>query len=330
MRRSIIISILSICVILLFIAGLLLGSADISINDVIKGLSGNADKSINYIVGQVRLPRTLTALISGMALAVSGLMMQTLFSNPLAGPFILGISSGASLFVAFITIIGGTVLGGLGLPTAAMVGALISAFIILSASTVIRNPFVLLIVGVMFSGFASSLVGILQYFADPGSLKTYVIWSLGDFGMVQTGQIPTFASITLLGITAAIFCIKPLNAYLLGESYVSSMGLSMRLSRVAILIISAVLAGTVTAYCGPIVFIGLAVPNIVRFMIKSANHLVMMPITIIAGGGVGLVCDIISRLPGAEMNLPINAISSLIGAPVVIAVLLRNRNAQYS
>jgi len=257
-------------------------------------------------------------------------MMQTLFSNPLAGPFILGISSGASLLVAIVTIVGGITLTGLGLPTAAMIGAILSAVLILGASTIIRNPFVLLIVGVMFSGFASALVGILQYFSDPENLKTFVIWSMGDFGMVQKSQLLPFVLISVIGIIASIFCIKPLNAYLLGETYVSSLGLNLRLSRMAILMISAVLAGTVTAYCGPIAFIGLAVPNLVRFLVKSANHLVMIPLTILAGGCIGLICDIIARLPGYEITLPVNAISALIGAPVVIAVLLRNRKSQFS
>jgi len=322
--RAIIILLIG-CNLLLLLLGLTLGSGNISVNDVLNNLwISKTDNSIAYVIQEVRLPRSIMALLAGSALACAGLLMQTLFSNPLAGPYILGVSSGASLGVALVTLSTISVFA-ISLPIAAFTGALASALIIVMASKWVKQSILLLIIGVMLASFVSAITGILSYFSTADDLKTFVIWSLGDFGKVNGTQLALCCSLLLTGIIATFLCIKPLNALLAGERYMKSNGYNMSKVRLILIVITAWLTGIVTAYCGPIAFIGLAVPNVVRFMVNSSNHRVMLPLVALLGGIIGLFCDIFARLPGYDFNLPINAVTALIGAPVVVLVLLKDR-----
>jgi iron complex transport system permease protein len=306
-----------------------MGSANIDFSDALSSLFSSESTKTSYIIQEIRLPRTIAALLGGASLAVSGLLMQTLFANVLAGPYILGISSGASLAVAIVMMAGGLV-GSFFIPFAAMLGSMAFALLILLAARWVRQKVYLLIIGVMLASFGSAFVGIIEYFGEANQLKSFVLWSMGDFGVLTADDLDVFLTLTLLCLASTFFLIVPLNAMLLGDEGLQRAGINPKNSRFAILIVAAVLTGVVTAYCGPIAFIGLAVPNIVRFVVKSPSHHILIPLVILCGACVGMFCDLLSRLPGQEITLPVNVISSLIGAPIVVLILLRRQSQSIS
>jgi iron complex transport system permease protein len=280
-----------------------------------------------------RLPKAITALVVGIALSLSGLQMQTVFRNPMAGPDVLGVSSGASLGVAIVILgvpagfISGNLqnIGNWVLVSSAWVGAGAVMLLIMFISSRIRNIMTILILGIMLASGISAIVSILQYFSNETMLKAYVIWTLGSLGNLTAGQLKILIYSVSAGILLSIVSVKMLNALLLGENYAASIGLKIKRSRILIFACTSILAGSVTAFCGPIGFIGIAVPHIARNIFKTSNHLILVPGSIIIGGIIMLVSDIISQLPGSENVLPINSVTSLIGIPVVIWVILRNK-----
>lgn len=283
-----------------------------------------------------RLPRAVTALLAGAALGVAGLEMQTLFRNPLAEPYILGVSSGASLGVAFVVLVTETfgwslafeqagIMGSSALIGAATIGALLVLIVVMSFARRVQNNTTLLIVGLMFGYVASSIVSVLMQFSAEYQMQRYIAWTFGTFGSVTWRQMSYFAIEIVAGLTLAWLLAKPLNAFLLGEDYARSLGVNVRRTRLAIVAGGALLAGTVTAYCGPIGFLGIAVPHLCRLLLKTTDHRVLLPATILMGAAMALFADRIAQLPGAQFALPLNSVTSLVGAPVVVAVILRRR-----
>lgn len=326
----------------IFLLVLMMGSVRIPIADIVTVLlGGEASKdSWTTIILQVRLPKALTAVLAGSALGISGLMMQTFFRNPLAGPFILGISSGASLGVALVVLsagtIGGVVIAGFGLlgdfalAISAGAGAGLTMLIVLLIAHQIRNSMTLLILGLMFGYFTSAIVSLLLYFAVPERIQSYIRWTFGTFSGTTWNQITIFAPLVIIGLIGAMSLSKTLNALLLGETYAKTMGLNVNRARIAIIGFTAILAGTVTAFCGPIGFIGIAVPHLCRSLLGTSDHRALIPATVLMGGIVALCASLIAEMPGNQITLPLNAVTSLIGAPVVIWVILRRRNLNKS
>ena len=319
---------------LLFAISMAVGSVAISWEEWKMVLSGNGDQISSSIVFSLRLPRSLAALASGAGLGVAGLLMQTLFRNPLAGPGILGITSGASLGVAAIMLSGAgaatiTALRSLDigmswiLLTSAAAGAGIIMVLILLLSWRIKDPVVLLIVGVMLGQLTLAIVSIWQYMSSPEEIREYLLWSFGSFAGVTPDQAILLSGVVLVGGIASTLLSKTWNLLLLGETYAASLGLSVLQARVLLVSITSILAGAITAFCGPIGFIGVAVPHLARGITGSSSHHTLIPVTMIAGAGLMLACDILSRLPGQAGAIPLNAVTILIGAPVVISVLLR-------
>lgn len=310
------------------------GSAALSLSEIWQGLTGRSgDESIRYIILNFRIPKVVTALLSGAALSAVGLQMQTLFRNPLAGPYVLGISSGASLGVALFTL-GLPLLGirassvwwgGIGAVGAAWIGAAAILLVIMAVTARIKDIMAVLIMGMMFGSAATAVVEILQYLSPEGAVKSYVVWTMGSLGGVMLSELWILVPVLTVGLIISVALIKPLNMLLLGENYARTMGLDIRSTRLWIFASTILLAGTVTAYCGPISFIGLAVPHIVRMLFGEADHRVLMPASMICGGGIMLLCDVVSQLPTSDMVLPINTVTALIGIPVVIAVIFRTR-----
>ena len=329
-RSTTLFIILSLLLVILFVLDLLIGSVHIPLRDILGALfGGDVDASTHLIVLDIRLIKAIVAILTGMALSVSGLQMQTLFRNPLAGPYVLGISSGASLGVA-IFILGMPLLGvatnstlsSVGTAGAAWFGsALILAFVA-SVSTRIKDIMVILILGMMISSGVSAVVQILQYLSNEEALKSFVIWTMGSLGDVTTNQLHLMLPAVLLGLVVSVAVIKPLNLLLLGEQYARTMGLNVRRSRYLIFLSTTLLAGTVTAFCGPIGFVGLAIPHIARMLFSNADHRVLLPATALCGAVVLLGCDIISKC----LTLPINTITALLGIPIVIWVVIRNKS----
>ncbi len=319
----------------MFVLNLLLGSVSIPVLQVVRTLFGMEVKDLSFvtIILQSRLPMAITAMLAGAALGVAGLMMQTLFRNPLAGPSVLGVSSGASLGVAlvmlFIAIPGGSfvavsqISGKYSVIIAAFVGSSIVLFIISLFASRFNSNTIILIIGIMIAYATSSLVGILQFYSLKEDLQAFVIWGLGSFGNVPLSLITTFALLTAIGLTLSVLLIKPLNLFLLGEYYAINLGLNTKKSRYWILITTGLLTATVTAFCGPIAFLGLAVPHIARTIFQTSDHRIILPGSLLCGALLALVCNIIARLPGIDSALPINAITSLIGAPIVIWLLVK-------
>jgi iron complex transport system permease protein len=319
----------------LFILDIVFGSVQISVKEVFNVLfTHNTDHpEYSTILFRFRLPKALTALFAGFALSVSGLQMQTVFRNPLAGPFVLGISAGASLGVALLVMglsaftvvseIG--VLGNWSVVTAAWLGSGLILFLILAVSARLKDIMTILILGIMFGSATSALVNILQYFSNESMLKAFIVWTMGSLGGVSLSQLNVLIPSIIIGLIISFLLIKVLNAMLVGENYARSMGLNIRLSRIFIFFSTSLLAGTVTAFCGPIGFIGIAVPHIARIVFKTANHKVLLPGTMLIGGIVLLLSDIISQLPGYEKTLPINSITALVGIPIVIWIIIRNQ-----
>jgi iron complex transport system permease protein len=321
-----------------FMLALALGSVSIPLDDIARVLGGGEASKASWtsIILKFRLPKAITATIAGAALGLSGLLMQTYFRNPLAGPYVLGISSGASLGVGIVVLgaggVGGAMLAGLGLSGdlllagAAALGAAGSMLIVLIVARRVDNSFSLLLLGVMFGYVTSALVSVLMYTSLPERIQAYTTWTFGSFGGVTWSQMPVLAAGCVVGAVLAIAMSKPLNMLLLGEAYAETMGLNVRRTRLAIVAATALLAGTVTAFCGPVAFIGIAVPHVCRAVLGSSDHRALIPATMLGGALVGLIAALIAEIPGADMTLPLNAVTALIGAPVVIWVILRQRN----
>lgn len=322
-------------IIALFMANLLCGSVDIPAGDVLNILfGGEGEKAVwSYIILESRLPQAITALLTGAALSVSGLMLQTAFSNPLAGPDILGINSGAGLGAAIVLLIFGGLIpagnlfigGSLALVGAAFVGALLVTGIIILFATHLRSHTMLLIIGMMLSYLVSSVVSLLNFFSTAEGVQSYMMWGMGNFGGVSRNQLPLFALLVLVGLIVAICLIKPLNALLLGERYAENLGIHIRRTRLLLLLSTGLLVAVTTAYCGPINFIGLAVPHMARLLLGTGNHRTLLPTTLLCGSAIALLCNLLSTLPGDSGLLPLNAITPLIGAPVIIYVIISRR-----
>ncbi len=304
----------------LFCVDLSVGAVSIPVADVWAALTGgDCPDATAFIVRNIRLIKAVVALLTGAALSVSGLQMQTLFRNPLAGPYVLGISSGASLGVALVVLAGMS--SSVGIAGAAWVGAAAVLIVIASVGHRIKDIMVILILGMMFSSGVGAVVQILQYLSEEESLKAFVIWTMGSLGDVTGTQLAVLAPAVVVGLILAVATIKPLNLLLFGEEYAVTMGLNLRRSRLLLFLSTTLLAGTVTAFCGPIGFIGLAMPHVARMLMRDSDHRVLIPATALAGGAVLLLCDIVSKL----FTLPINAITALLGIPVVVWVVLRNK-----
>jgi iron complex transport system permease protein len=324
---------LIIILITLVILDIFFGSVTINASEVIRAIFTNNENSLSTIIIKFRIPKAVTALFVGMALSLSGLQMQTVFRNPMAGPDVLGLSSGSSLGVAFVILgFSGNLtpdsLAGLGnwiLVVASWIGAASVMILILFISSRVKDIMTILILGIMLASGISAIVTIMQYFSNETMLKAYVIWTMGSLGNLTASQVNVLLICISFGILLSLISSKMLNALLLGENYAGSLGLNVKFARVMIFSSTSILAGSVTAFCGPIGFIGIAVPHIARILFKASDHRILIPGTILAGGIVMLASDIISQLPGSESNLPINAVTSFIGIPIVIWVILRNR-----
>jgi iron complex transport system permease protein len=324
---------LPLLVVLFLLLDIFFGSVSIRASDVFKVIFQSGDSPLKTIIFDFRIPKALTALIVGIALSLSGLQMQTLFRNPMAGPDVLGISSGASLGVAFVILgfsanLSAESLRGLGnwiLIVASWVGAGTVMILIMSISSRVRDIMTILIIGIMLASGISAIVTIMQYFSAESMLKAYVIWTMGSLGNLTSDQLNALLICISAGILLSIASAKMLNAISIGENYATSIGLNVKLSRLVIFASTSILAGSVTAFCGPIGFIGIAVPHITRILLRTSDHRLLIPGTILTGGIIMLISDIISQLPGSESVLPVNSVTSLIGIPVVIWVIFRNR-----
>lgn len=336
MRRALLLYIgIAVSILLLFGLNLTTGSVQIPFTDVLDILCGRfaGKESWQYIILENRLPQALTALLCGASLSVCGLMLQTAFRNPLAGPDVFGISSGAGLGVALVMLLLGgtvstslfTVSGFLAILTAAFLGAITVTALILFLSTLVRNSVLLLIVGIMVGYVSSSAVSLLNFFASEEGVKSYMVWGMGNFGGVSMSHIPLFSLLCLVGITAALLLVKPLNILLLGPQYAESLGISTRRLRNLLLLIVGLLTAITTAFCGPISFIGLAIPHIARLLFRTDNHQVLLPGTVLTGAAIALLCNFICFLPGEMGVIPLNAVTPLIGAPVIIYVIIQRR-----
>lgn len=312
-----------------------LGSVAIPIDEIIAVLLGNnsSKSSWSTIILHFRLPKAITAMLVGSGLSIAGLLMQTLFKNPLAGPFVLGISSGASLGVA-ILILGAGIFGGVlttislsswGLAIASSIGAALVLFAVLITANKVRNTMSILIIGLMFGTVTSAIISVFTFFSNADKIQQFVFWGFGSLGNLSWNEILIFFTIYLIAIINLIGIIKPLNSLLIGENYAKSLGINIKKNRNIILLITSLLTGVITAFAGPIAFIGLAVPHITKLVFKTSDHKILLPAVTILGAIILLVCDIVAQLPTSEFTLPINAVTSLIGAPVVIWLLVRKK-----
>lgn len=327
--------IMAAAVIPMFLLNLIIGSVDIPLTDVVAILFSKdcAQASWEYIILQTRLPQAITAVLCGSSLAVSGLLLQTAFRNPLAGPSIFGINSGASLGAALVMLAfgGGITLGTVSLTgfvavlAAAFIGAGAVMAVLLLFAGMVRNNVMLLIIGIMIGYIASSAIALLNFFATEEGVHSYMVWGLGNFGGVSMRQIPLFATATVAGLSLSILLIKPLNTLLLGEQYAENLGINTLRLRNSLLVITGILTASATAFCGPIAFIGLAVPHIARMILNTDDHRQLLPGTIITGAAVALVCNLICALPGENGVIPLNAVTPIMGAPVIIYVIMRRK-----
>lgn len=331
--------VLLIALLIISMINISLGSVYIPIKQILLTfINGEVDKeSWKTIVLNYRLPKMITAILVGSGLSISGLLMQTLFRNPLAGPFVLGISSGASLGVA-ILILGASFLGAnitsyaftnFGLAIAASLGAFLVLSAVMLAAIKVRNTMSILIIGLMFGSLTSAVISVLAYFSSAAELQQYMFWSFGSLGNLSWNEIIALFSVFIIGITLVTFIIKPLNSLLLGENYAKSMGVNVKQTRNITLIATSLLTGVITAFSGPIAFIGLAVPHLTKLLFSTSNHKTLLPAVAITGAIIMLICDSIAQLPNSEYTLPINAITSLFGAPIIIWLLVRKRKIYY-
>ena len=334
-RNTILFLLLALGLVLLFFVNISFGSITIPLKEIYTSLTGGqASKSTwEYIIINYRLPKAITAILVGMGLSISGLLMQTLFRNPLAGPYVLGLSSGASLGVAFV-ILGASLLppflstillSSYGVVLASVIGSSVVLLAVLMVSQRLRDTMAILIVGLMFGSFTSAIVGVLTYFSSAEQLQKFTFWSMGNLGNLSWSSLLILTVCVGIGLLLSLFSIKPLNALLFGENYARSLGLNFKKTRLIIIFATSILAGSITAYAGPIAFIGLAVPHIAKLVFQTSNHSVLYWSTLLLGASIMLICDVISELPGLEITLPINAVTSIIGAPVVIWLLVRKR-----
>lgn len=339
-KTAILMMMLGISILIFFILNLLLGSVSIPMPDIIEILLGkNGDNIIwTNIILKSRLPQALTAAMAGAGLAVSGLLMQTVFRNPLAGPSVLGISSGASLGVACVVLLSGSVggvalsklgvIGEVTITLSAIVGSLLIMALIAFVAQKVRGNVTLLIMGVMIGYIANAIIGVLKFFSAEEDIRAYVIWGLGSFSRVSGGQTTVFIVLMLVLLPSAFFLIKTLNLLLLGDSYARNLGLNIKRARLLVIGCSGVLVAVVTAYCGPVVFLGLAVPHICRGLFHTSNHATILPASLLGGASLALLCNLIARMPGFEGALPVNSVTALVGAPVVMWVLFNKRKSE--
>ena len=327
-RTTILFALLAVLCAVLFVVDIAVGSLAIPFGEVVQILLGGGSAEFRSIVLDIRLVRAVVALLAGMALSVSGLQMQVLFRNPLAGPYVLGVSAGASLGVALF-LLGAPLFGvavspvlqSIGTAGTAWIGSAVVLLLVVALSRRIKDIMVMLILGIMLSSGVGAVVEILQYFSNEASLKSYVVWTMGSLGDVTAGQLALIAPIVVAGLAMAVATIKPMNMLLAGERYASSMGLNISRTRILVLSSTTLLAGTVTAFCGPIGFVGIAVPHIARMLFRSADHRILLPATMLSGVVMLLVSDIVAKY----FALPINTITALMGIPIVIYIVTRKR-----
>jgi iron complex transport system permease protein len=328
--------VLIISVLLLFFFNLCFGTVHIPFRDVIASLTGSgaSRESWDFIIRESRLPSAVTALLAGASLAASGLMLQTAFRNPLAGPDILGINGGAGLGVALVMLLFGgnltmgnlTLGGSVSVIIGAFAGAIAVTALVLYLSTKLKNPVMLLIVGVMVSYLTSAMISLLNFFSTAEGVHSYTMWGMGNFGGVSLAQLKVFCPVVAVGLAIAVSLIKPLNALLLGDMYAENLGINIIRTRNWLLLSTSLLVAIITAFCGPVSFIGLAVPHIARMLLQSSNHRSLMPLTILCGAVIALLCNLLSSIPGDRGLIPLNAITPAIGAPVILYVLLKQRH----
>lgn len=326
---------LAVGMLFLFLINISLGSVAIPLKEVVTSLTGgiSSKETWEYIIINYRLTKAIAAILVGMGLSISGLLMQTLFRNPLAGPYVLGLSSGASLGVATVILgaaflpsfLATVLLSSYGIILASSLGSFMVLLAVLAVSHRLRDTMAVLIVGLMFGSLTSAIVGTLTYFSTAEQLQKFTFWSLGNLGNLSWTSISLLAICVIVGLLLSLFSIKPLNALLLGENYARSMGLNYKKSRLIIIFATSILAGSITAFAGPIAFIGLAVPHIAKLVFQTSNHTILFWSTILFGAIIMLICDTISQMPGSDITLPINAVTSIFGAPIVIWLLIRKR-----
>ena len=330
-------------IVVLMIVNLLIGSVDIPAKAVCRILLsplqseelGDISEIWQNIIWKDRLPQVLTAIVAGAGLAVSGLQMQTVFRNPLAGPSVLGISNGSALGVAFVVLLSGRIggvalsrlgyLGDAAISVAAIVGALAVMMLIVWISQKVKGNVTLLIIGVMIGYLANAIIGVLKFLSPEEDVKSFVVWGLGSFSRVSGNEMILFVVLMCILLPLAFLLVKPMNLLLLGDRYAANLGLNIRRARMLVIVCSGVLVAIVTAYCGPIMFIGLAVPHLARAVFRTADHRYLLPATALCGAALALVCNFIARMPGVEGALPVNSVTALVGAPVIAAVLFRRR-----
>ncbi|HTO36464.1 MAG TPA: iron ABC transporter permease [Flavobacterium sp.] len=322
---------LSLFLIGMFLLNLVIGSVDIPVSAIIDSVWGKEIKSSwEIILWNFRLPKAITTILVGMGLSVAGLLMQTLFRNPLAGPYVLGLSSGSSLGVAFVIMGTGFLpaflLSDYGVVMASALGSFLVLLAVLAVSQKLRNTMAILIVGLMFGSFTSAIVSVLAYFSTAEELQRFTFWSMGSLSNLSWISVSILAVCCFIGIMLSVFSVKSLNALLLGENYAKSMGLNFNKVRFLIILATSILAGGITAFAGPIAFIGLAVPHLAKLLFQTSNHRVLLVATLLIGAILMLICDSIAQMPGSDFTLPINAVTSIVGSPVVIWLLLRKRN----
>ena len=333
--------ILLIALALLLIVNLLIGTVKIPIADVCRILGGGGDNEIwTNIIFSSRLPQALTAIVAGAGLAVSGLQMQTVFRNPLAGPSVLGISNGSALGVAFVVLLSGRIggvalsrlgyLGDAAMSVAAIIGALAVLLLIMWVAQKVKGNVTLLIIGVMIGYLANAIIGVLKFLSPEDDVKAFVVWGLGSFSRVSGDEMVLFIVLMCILLPLAFLLVKPLNLMLLGDNYAANLGLNIKRARMLIIISSGVLVAIVTAYCGPIMFIGLAVPHLARAIFRTSDHRLLMPATALCGAALALLCNLIARMPGFEGALPVNSVTALVGAPVIAMVIFRRRKHDFA
>ncbi|WP_242497103.1 iron ABC transporter permease [Flavobacterium petrolei] len=334
-RNTVLFIILTFGMLFLFVINISLGSVAIPVKEVFRSLTGGiaSKETWEYILINYRLPKAIAAILVGMGLSISGLLMQTLFRNPLAGPYVLGLSSGASLGVATVILgaallppfLATLLLSSYGIILASSLGSFTVLLAVLAVSHRLRDTMAILIVGLMFGSLTSAIVGTLTYFSTAEQLQKFTFWSLGNLGNLSWTSISLLTICVAIGLLLSLFSIKPLNSLLLGENYAKSLGLNYKKSRLIIIFATSILAGSITAFAGPIAFIGLAVPHIAKLVFQTSNHTILFWSTILFGAIIMLICDSISQLPGSDLTLPINAVTSIFGAPIVIWLLIRKR-----
>lgn len=336
-RHALAFVLLSVAIALLVVVNVAVGTVAIPPSAVARILMGSTAESDIWtnIVLASRLPQTLTALVAGAGLAVSGLQMQTVFRNPLAGPSVLGISNGAALGVAFVVLLSGQVggvalsrlgyLGDAAISVAAIVGALLVMLLIIWISRRVEGRGTLLIIGVMIGYLATAIIGVMKFLSPEEDVKAFVVWGLGSFSRVSGGDMVLFVAVMCVLLPLACLLVKPMNLLLLGDRYASNLGLNIRRARTLVIVSSSLLVAIVTAYCGPIMFIGLAVPHLARGLFRTSDHRVLMPATMFTGALLALVCNLVARMPGFEGALPVNSVTALVGAPVVAAILFKRK-----